>query len=452
MLDSKKLDIMKSIYTILFAGLLVFSCDVLEPEPQQSLDASTALVDAGSADGILSGAYSLMQDIDYYGLEYILNNDLLADNAVFEGFFDSQLELDQKAVPITNIFLEDVWPDIYIVISSANLLITGVDNIDDPALDRDAVVGEAHAIRALGYFDLLRYFGEHFDTSSEFGLPVILEPIPNNDFTQIPNLPRSSVAEVYDQIISDLDVAISLLSNDDTGRMNYWAALSLRARVNLYRQAYDQAFADADSVIARAPFALEADLNDVFFTTDASSESIFEVEFNEQDQSEYNTYLFRRDEYNVDTTLLNSFEEGDVRATFFTNIRGRDRTTKYSDNTNANNAKVFRLAELYLIRSEAAVFASGDPNAGTADLNVIRNRAGLEDLDAIATTENYVDALLYERRAELNFEGHRFFDLVRLGRAEEVLGLESFRRVLPIPRNELQVSDALAQNPNYPTD
>ncbi len=441
---------MKSIYILLFVGLLVFSCDVLEPQPQQELDASTALVDAGSAAGILSGTYSLMQDIDYYGLEYIMNNDLLADNAVFEGFFDSQLEMDQQAVPNTNIWITDVWPDIYVVISSANLLITGVNNIEDPALDKDAVLGEAHAVRALGYFDLLRYFGEHYDNSSAFGVPVILEPIPNNDFNQIPDLPRSSVAEVYDQIINDLDMAIPLLAgSDDTGTMNYWAALSLRARVNLYQQNYDQALADADSVITRGPFVLEPNLDDVFSTTESSGESIFEIEFNEQDQSEYNTYLFRRDEYNVDTTLLNSFEEGDARANFFTNLRGRDRTTKYSDNTNSNNAKIFRLAELYLIRSEAAVFSSDDSNAGTADLNAIRNRAGLEDLAAIASTEDYVDALLSERRAELNFEGHRFFDLVRLGRAQAVLGLESFRRILPIPRTELQVSDALVQNPGY---
>ncbi len=444
---------MKSIYILLFAGLLVFSCDVLEPEPQQSLDASSALVDAGSAAGILSGTYSLMQDIDYYGLEYILNNDLLADNAVNEGFFDSQLELDQLAIPNTNLWITNVWPDIYQVISSANLLITGVESIEDPALDKDAVVGEAYAVRALAYFDLLRYFGEHYDNSSAFGVPIILEPIPNNDFNEIPDIPRSSVAEVYDQIISDLNQAIPLIEgSDDTGTMNYWAALSLRARVNLYRQNYDQAFADADSVITRGPFALEPDLNDVFSTTEASAESIFEVEFNEQDQSDYNTYLYRRDEYNVDSLLLKSFEEDDVRANLFTTLRNRPRTTKYSDNTNSNNAKVFRLAELYLIRSEAAVFASGDPNAGTADLNVIRNRAGLEDLAAITTTEAYVDALQYERRAELNYEGHRFFDLVRLGQAEEVLGIEPFRKIMPIPRTELQVSEAMVQNPGYAAD
>lgn len=444
---------MKNIYTLLFGALLMLSCDILEPEPQQSLDADTALANEASARGILLGTYSLMQDIDYYGLQYPLNSDLLADNAVFEGFFDSQLELDQLAVPITNLWITEAWPDIYVVISSANLLITGIDDIEEDSFadeDRDAIVGEALAVRALAYFDLLRYFGEYYDTASTFGVPLILEPVPDNDFTQIPDLARSSVSEVYDQIISDLDTAISLTEgSSDSGTMNYWAALSLRARVNLYRGAYDQAFADADQVITDGPFILEPNLDDVFFTTEASGESIFEVEFNEQDQSDYNTYLFRRDEYNVDASLLESFEEGDVRATYFTVERGRDRSTKYLDNTNANNMKVFRLAELYLIRSEASVFAGNNPDAGTDDLNIIRNRAGLENLNAITTIDGYVAALQYERRAELNFEGHRFFDLVRLDMAEDVLDLEAFRKVMPIPRTELQVSDALEQNPGY---
>jgi len=444
---------MKNRYIILLGALFLFSCDVLEPEPQQSLDSSTALADAGSAEAILAGAYSLMQDQEYYGAEYPLNSDLVADNAIYQGFFDSQRELDTKAVPITNLWLEQIWPDIYRVISASNLLIAGVDAIDDPALDKDAVLGEAHAIRALGYFDLLRYFGEHYNSASAFGLPILLEPIPDNDFNKIPDLARSSVSEVYEQIITDLNIAISLTEgSSDPETLNYWAALSLRARVNLYRGNYDQAFTDANQVITEGPFILEPSLDDVFLTTDPSGESIFEISFNEQDQSSYNTFLFRRDEYNVDASLLESFEVGDLRSAYFTVLRGRDRTTKYSDNTNANNFKVFRLAELYLIRSEAAVFSTNNPDAGTEDLNTIRERAGLDDLDAILTLPNYVDALLYERRAELNYEGHRLFDLVRLGRAENVLELEAFRQIMPIPRNELQVSDALEQNPGYPTD
>lgn len=438
---------------LLLAFLLIVSCDVLEPEPQTSLNTDGALVDATSVQGVLLGAYTLMQDQDYYGLQYTLNPDLLADNSVFEGFFDSQLELDQKAVPITNLWIGNCWPDIYIVINTANLLINGIDAVDDPNLDKDAVLAEAHAIRALAYFDLLRIFGEYYDEGSQFGLPLLVDLIPDNDFNQIPDLARSTVAQTYDQILADLDTAVSLSDGSaDAGRMNFFATLSLRARVNLYRKNYAAAFADADRVINEGGYALEADLNSVYDTTDPSSESIFEVVFNEQDQSSYNTFTIRRDEYNADPDVLTFFEDGDARSALFTEARGRNRTGKYPDNTNANNAKVFRLAEVYLIRSEAAVFANNDPDAGTADLNIIRNRAGLGDLGVFADTEAYLDALLYERRAELNFEGHRFFDLVRTGRSQTVLDLEDFRRVLPIPRTELQVSDNLTQNPGYPED
>lgn len=444
---------MKNTYILLVAFLLMLSCDILEPEPQQSLDSSTALVDAGSAKGILGGIYTLLQDPEYYGSEYPLNCELLSDNAIFEGFYQAQAELDQNSVPISNLWITTIWPDIYVVVNSANLLISGVDAIEDPALDKDAIRGEAYALRALANFDLLRYFGEHFDNSSEYGIPLLLEPIPENDFNQIPDIARSSVAAVYEQIIDDLDLAVALTEgSSDTSTMNYWAALSLRARANLYRGEYGQAFIDANKVITEGGFSLEANLDDVFYTTDASAESIFELEFNEQDQSAYNTYLYRRDEFNVDPSLLNAFETGDLRKNYFTVLRGRDRTTKYSDNTNSNNFKIFRLSELYLIRSEAAVFSTNDPDAGTDDLNTIRNRAGLGDLDPILNTSQYVNALLYERRAELNFEGHRFFDLVRFEKAESVLGLEAFRKVLPIPRTELQVSDALVQNPGYPSN
>lgn len=440
-------------YIYLTLGLLSMgSCDVLEPEPQTSLDANAALVDAASAEGILLGAYSTMQADPYYGVEYVLNNDLIADNAKFQGFYDSQLELDQKSVPITNLWVTDAWRTIYRVINISNLLLDGVDGIEDPALDKEAVKGEAYAIRALAYFDLLRVYGAHYDMGSPYGLPLLLQSIPDNDFNQIPDLARSSVAETYDQILSDLDNAIALLSNDDPGRMNYWSSVALRARVKLYMKDYAGALADADLVISEGPYVLEDSLDDVFYTTEPSGESIFEVEFNDQDQSAFNTYTIRRDEYNVDEDLLNSFEAGDLRKNYFTVARNRNRTGKYLDNTNSNNAKVLRLAEMYLIRSEAAAMNSGNPDAGLADLNILRERAGLLPLLAVAGMNEYIDALLYERRAELNFEGHRFFDLVRFDLIDQVLGMEDYKKVFPIPRTELQVTDNLEQNPGYATE
>ena len=106
---------------------------------------------------------------------------------------------------------------------------------------------------------------------------------------------------------------------------------------------------------------------------------------------------------------------------------------------------------MYLIRSEAAAMRDNNPNAGVADLNVIRNRAGLGNIDSFASMNDFVDALLHERRAELNYEGHRFFDIVRFDKLGEKFGREDFRKAFPIPRDELQIQDNLTQNPGYPT-
>lgn len=214
-------------------------------------------------------------------------------------------------------------------------------------------------------------FGYYFDTTSEYGLPLLLEPIENNDFNLIPDLGRSSVADTYQQILADLDTAISLLTGYvDNTRMSYWPAVALRARVNLYARNYGAAFNDADAVIESGLFSLPENLGDVFLTTGTSSESIFDLVFNDQDQSSLYIFMFQRNEYNVDPSLTDSFEENDARADLFIFDRNSDRSVKWSDSNNANNVKIFRLAEMYLIRSEAAVFDNIDPNAGLDDLNI----------------------------------------------------------------------------------
>lgn len=440
---------------VLISAFTFVSCDVFDTKPFASLDSSTALVNGASANGLLLGAYDALQSDNYYGIEFVVNNDLIADNAVFQGFFDSQLEIDQKAVPFSNLWVNSAWVDIYYVVNITNELIAKVPTIEDPIFNnRDQVLGEAYAIRALAYFDLLRYFGEHYDLDSVYGIPLILEPIPDSDYNQIPPAARASVAATYDQILADLGEALPLLQGtSDAGRMNYWAALALRARINLYKKDFSAAFADADNVITNGPFSLESDLNSLY-GTELTSESIFEVEFNDQDQNAYNSFLIRRDEYNVDPSLLAAFESGDNRATLYGFSRNADRCLKYSDPTNANNAKVLRLAEMYLIRAEAEVMDTNNPSSGLDDLNVIRNRAGLPNIDSVSSMEAFVDALLQERRIELSYEGHRFFDLVRYDRINSVLGItESFRKVFPIPRNELLVDEAgvLQQNPGYET-
>jgi len=443
-----------SIISITIFTVFLTSCDVLNTEPQASLDADTALADGVAAEAVLLGAYSRMQTAPYYGVHFTLSPDLAADNARYQGFFDSQLEVNSGTVPISNLWIGEAWVNIYRVVNIANQLIAEVPAIEDDAFtNRDRVLGEAHAVRALAYFDLLRVFGYHFDTTSEYGLPLLLDPIENNDFNLIPDLGRSSVADTYQQILDDLDTSISLLTGYvDNTRMSYWPAVALRARVNLYARNYSEAYSDADAVIESGLFTLPENLGNVFLTTGTSSESIFDLVFNDQDQSSLYTFMFQRDEYNVDPSLTDSFEENDARAGLFIFDRNSDRSAKWSDSNNSNNVKILRLAEMYLIRSEAAVFDNIDPNAGLDDLNLTRNRAGLGNLEAFDNIDEFVDALLQERRAELNYEGHRFFDIIRLNRFEQILGRESFRMAFPIPEDELQVSGSLVQNPNYPSN
>ncbi len=445
----------KSIITLLtFFTVFLISCDVLDTEPQTSLDAETVLSDGTAAEAVLLGTYSRMQVTPYYGAHFTLSPDLAADNARYQGFFDSQLEVHSGTVPISNLWIGTAWVNIYRVVNMSNLLITEVPGIvDDAFAARDRVLGEAHAVRALAYFDLLRVFGYHFDTTSPHGLPLLTEPIENNDFNLIPDLPRSSVADTYQLILSDLNTAISLMGGySDNTRLSYWGALALRARVNLYAGNYSAAYDDANSVIESGQFSLVSNVLNLFQTTSTTSESIFDLVFTDQDGSALFTFTFQRDEYNVNPALIESLEPGDEREGLFVFERGSNRPVKWSDSDNANNVKVLRLAEMYLIRSEAAVFRDNNPNAGLDDLNIIRNRAGLGDIASFASMDDYVDAILHERRAELNYEGHRFFDVVRFDKLNEFFGREDFRKAFPIPRDELQIQNNLQQNPGYPTE
>lgn len=443
------------IFPLFFVLVSLSACDVFDVEPQASLSSEGVIVDRASADAVLQGAYSAMQDDYYYGTEFVLNPDLFADNSIMQGFYDSQLEVDSKTVPISNLFVQQTWISIYRVINIANLIIEDVPAVTDESFtdtQRNRIIAEAKGIRALAYFDLLRLFGEYYNLSSEYGLPLLLTKIPDNDFNKIPLLSRSTVAATYEQILNDLNDAVNGITTEDSGRLNIWAAIALRARVQLYRKSYQDAFNDANEVITNGPFALVTDLSDLYNTTESTQESVFEVEFNDQDQSAFNTYTFRRDEYNVDPSLIAAFEDGDARRAFIGRIRNAERTLKYPDGTNANNAKVIRLAELYLIRSEAEkMLDQNNTTAGVADLNVVRQRAGLAAVGPFNSLADYTTALLQERRIELNFEGHRQFDLVRLNSATSVLGIQAYQQIYPLPRNELQLNTNLNQNPGYET-
>ncbi len=439
-------------FLLLVVGtLFAVSCNVLEQEPVDSVTPDLAFKDQQAAQAAVNGLYSRLQSEDYYGgwFQYIADN--YADVSTFLGFFVEFREPDERAIPSTNGGIEVIWLGIYRAINSANEIIANVPNVDDEnfsAEDRAAMVAEAHCIRALCYLDLLTYYGEHWDEGSAFGVPLATQST-NSDFANVELIPRATVAETYDLVISDLQIAEKdLPESGDRSRVSRAFATGLLARTYAFKGDYALAEQKATELIESGNYALMEDYADIFLT-DLSDESIFELVFNAQDPSDLALYTIRRDEVRPDPALIESFAANDVRQLFIGEAAGRPglRLLKAEDfSTDANPAYVMRLAELYLLRAEARFF-NGDETGALADLNTIRTRAGLEPH---ADAGNFIDKLLDEWRWEFFQEGFRFRALVRLDRAEEVLGIESFRRAYPIPFRELTIEGTLLQqNPGY---
>ncbi|MCS6991934.1 MAG: RagB/SusD family nutrient uptake outer membrane protein [Chitinophagales bacterium] len=427
-----------------------------------------------SAEGLLSariGMYNALQHDAYYGGFFPLMIDAYSDNGAAGGYDAPQLnQFNEKNLGADNIFIDNYWVAAYQVIYTANRILRSVDEIQDASLSdalRADVKGEALAIRALAHFDLLRTFGEHWDLQSAWGIPLMNE---HDDPVQPKG--RASVADCYNFILNDLQQARQLVSADDlaygTGLktaayITPQAVAALLARVSLYQKDYPAAVAYATEVIQNSSYML---LDDpvLIYQQRLTPESIFELQFTAQDQSQYNNLTYVRDDalrvdvYFLANRLLNDFFQarpGDRRSQLVNfdpasndgSIQPDGRTQKYrGEESRDNPAYVIRLAEMYLIRAEAAAML-GDLATCQNDLQTLAQKRGYT-LPPV-TANNFMDLVQDERRAELNFEGHRYLDLARIGKVAEVLG-EHVLPVFPIPINQILASGGLIeQYPGY---
>jgi hypothetical protein len=193
------------------------------------------------------------------------------------------------------------------------------------------------------------------------------------------------------------------------------------------------------------------------FANKNTSESIFELQFTVNNSNSLAFWFFPtaiggRLGFAPSPGLYDAFEAGDTRRDATIAIQGTQRYGyKYFRIAQGDdNVHVLRLAEQYLIRAEANARLNAPTATVHADINVIRQRAGLADLDVAVTTQAaLLDAILQERRVELAFEGHRFADLRRHGKAESVLTLAAHRLLWPVPLYETDVNENLEQNPGY---
>lgn len=448
---------MKRITYLILIFVMVFTgCDVLNVDPNHSIPADQAITNAEEVERGITGCYDAMQSGSYYGLHYTVFGDLLADNLRFSGVTISYAELDNNNILADNGLVEGVWASIYDVMNRVNNVVAQIPGIESMSeAEKDAALAELYFIRALGHYDLMRLFG-----------PIPVRILPATGDEESLNIPRESIEVVLEQINADLDFAIQHLTPEIiAGRASKAAAHGLKARVSLHQyyltndtDFLDKALLNASAVIDNPNLQIEPDYS-ILFSGVANRESIFEIEFNEQDwnrlaQYYYYTSLSGRYEFAPTDFYLNSFAPDDVRKDISIEYYGSNPYVyKYWDiQTGTDNVYVLRLAEMHLIRAEAEILLQGDLDAIRFDINKIRDRAGL-----IPTTSSNYSALLLEvesqRQKEFAFEGHRWFDLIRTGRALEVLpNLTSINQTLfPIPLNEILANDSpgMYQNEGY---
>jgi hypothetical protein len=373
---------------------------------------------------------------------------MYADNLDYTGTVQSDREVGLRNVSAANSAALGMWGAFYTGINRANKLLAAIPNVSGlSSTQQSQIRGEVLYIRALHYSQLVSYFG---------GVPIVTEPTEGVGEQSL--VARSSVQEVYAFIEKDLEEAAALLPTARVnGRATQGAANALLARVYLEDGKYAQARDKATAVISSNLYQLVPVYRNLFATKN-SAESIFELQYSINNSNSqafwfYPVALTGRYGYAPSNGLFNAYSAGDTRRDASIAVTGTN--TRYGNKyfriaNGDDNIIVSRLAEMYLIRAEANARLNADPAAVRADINIVRRRAGLSDLPATVTSQTALfDAILQERRVEFAMEGHRFFDLRRLGRAQQVLGIAENRLVWPIPLDEISANPNLTQNPGY---
>lgn len=452
---------MKRILLLWVLGLLAASCEefVKIDPPRTELVSETVFASNASAEAAMIDLYYTLRSSRFasgnrYSVTYLTG---LSSDEVLSYSFDAVNEFGQfneATLRADNFIVENLWIDIYKTIYKANAIIVGVRSsgrLEEELKSR--LEAEARFVRALAYFYLINLWGE---------VPLVL----GTDYTVNDKIMKSSMDGVNTQIVADLTFGKSVLpadyslSNGDRVRVNKFAAEALLARVYLFMKMWPEAAAEATGLIESSFFQLEPSLDDVFKTT--SRESILQL-WTDRRPNELTT--FYADAFGgplngaLSEGFVSGFEDGDQRLVNWVEsitFGGQPlyRPLKYRSLSlpSEEYSVVLRLAEQYLIRAEARAQQEDLPGA-EADLNAVRQRAGLSDLNGLTSTA-LLQAILLERRSELFTEwGHRWLDLKRTNSAEAILmpikpDWRNVAELYPIPENQI-LTNNIGQNPGY---
>jgi hypothetical protein len=436
---------------LLTLGLSFSACDkAINVEPSNSVSSAKGFATKEDMAAGLLGCYDALQASDYLGLAYESMADLISGDITEVGTFSTTYgAIGQNQSLPDNIQISNTWTAIYDAINRDNYLLQQSEKLADPAFPKLTTQAQARALRALNYMNLLAFWGgttQGFGYAGGLGVPLRLTPTTAIGPETTP-IPRSSEADVAAAIRADLDFAIANLSNGAGYRITKSSALALRARFELRMRNYADALTFAKQVPVPSGFATSE------LTGLTAPDALFQLYFSNLDQNSLAFYWYPapdgRNEFDPSAALAAAHPAGDLRLPI--NVTPDGTTLKYTHTaTGDDKFNVIRYAEIALTIAEASAM-TGDLITATAQLNVIRNRAGIGPTTAV-TAEELVTDILLQRRLELADEGVYWFDLRRTNTIQSELPdyTQTFRNLFPIPQREVNLGNGvIAQNPLY---
>jgi len=456
---------LKIIIAIFFL-IQVISCDdILDKEPVSTFSASGFYQTESDCEAAVYGIYDAVQSA--FGTKFAYWGEGRADNVKTEQTGEAMYLMDNN---MTVSLASGDWTSLYTIISRANYAIKYIPEIyDENDADGNMLIGQAKALRALAYFYLVRVWGD---------VPLITEPYTSID--QDIFVSRTDKEEVLDQIVADLTYAAENCnnkynSNKDRILITKGGANAFLTQVYMWRNEYEKALATSKLVLDNSLYSLVTTMDawSAMFISGYSTESIFEIAYDETDQKNGLRVLYAVGSYSIyvpSDVFKASYEEGDERIPYVYDMNlaepkaiwkflGKGVSDEVADFYDCNIVMV-RLADIMLLRAEALVQVGGSANISEALnlLNQIRERAGLSafetEADANAMYTSLESAILHERSIELCYEGHRWFDLVRTGKAISTMnpinGLSNEKNLVwPINSDIINGNPNIEQNEFY---
>ncbi len=413
--------------------------DLLNPQPETTLGIDVMFDSPSRVLGQVNGMYSALKSGDFLGGRYVMLNDIRGEefmnrlNNIFTGYDAWNLTINSGSNDALT-----TWSSAYAAINSANLLIDGLAAHPDvvPATTAAQYVAEAKFVRALSYFSLITFYGQPYvkDAGASPGIPLRLT---GETSTANNNLKRSTVAEVYTQILKDLDEAEAALPASystallNTTRAHKNTAIAIKTRVYLTMGMNDKVIAEAKKIVPNAPpykaptgvaHEMQSNVLTIFSSNYTTTESIFSMPMTALNfvggQSSLGYEFNTNQEYSLNPAGIlgnPTWMATDARKTMLRTNSTGTYTTKYAHPQFLDFVPVIRYAEVLLNYAEAAA-KTGDVAKGTELLTAVRKRSDPTYTfppSATVKSEELVNTILTERRIEFLGEGRRSNDLLR---------------------------------------